>query len=297
MPVKAENDSRASGLKKRLIIFCVCLLAILPAVTLSACINEKSYTEKVWDDNFDTYQNILNLPFNRGVSDGTLDARIFRDYIIQDFFYLQNFKKVYETLLSKAPDDRGKEVIEDIIGGIDEEIESVHRIYFQKYNVSNQELLGSTPNPTTDTYNSYLMKTATQEPFEVGLIATLPCHWIYYQVGVDMKKEKQVEGNPYHEWIDEYGTIPWEKSDTKVVVDLVEYYMEKTTEKTRKKMEQAYKKAVGLEYMFWDTVYKEFNNKGTSMPDSRISPPGSSATRCIFRRGIDCLRPSPEMVM
>jgi len=33
--------------------------------------------------------------------------------------------------------------------------------------------------------------------------------------------------------------------------------MENATEELRSEMEQAYKKAVGFEYMFWDTVYKE----------------------------------------
>jgi len=88
------------------------------------------------------------------------------------------------------------------------------------------------------------------------LIATLPCNWINYQVATDMKKSKQVEGNPYQEWIDAYGSTPWEESDTKVFVDLVEYYMENATEELRGKMEQAYKRAVEFEYMFWDTVYK-----------------------------------------
>jgi len=281
MPAEEVSDSRSSSLKKRLIVFCIFLLTILSSITFPGCADKTSHTQKIWNDNYPAYQKTLNLPFNQGVSEGTLDEKIFRDYIIQDYFYLQNFKKVYETLLLKAPDERGKEVIASIIMGIGEEIESVHKVYFKKYNVTNQELSDSAPNSTTETYNSYLMKTATHEPFEVGLIATLPCHWIYYQIGVDLKKEEKVEGNPYQEWIDDYGTISWEQSETKVVVDLVESYMEKTTESNRKKMEKAYKRAAGLEYLFWDTVYKEFQTKGTSMPNNRIYTLSSPAARII----------------
>jgi len=129
--------------------------------------------------------------------------------------------------------------------------------YFKKYNITNQDLLDSVPNKTTVAYDSYLVKTAAGEPFEVGLIATLPCNWIYYQVATDMKKSEQVRNNPYQEWIDAYGSTPWEESDTKVFVDLVEYYMENATEELRNKMRQAYATAAEFEYMFWDTVYKE----------------------------------------
>lgn len=231
-------------------------MVIALAVILPSCGNEKNYTQKIWDDNYCSYQEILNLPFNREVANGTLAENKFRNYIIQDYFYLQNFKKVYAILLSKAPDERGQDFVVNAITGIDEEIENVHMVYFKKYKITNQELRSSSPNPTTKAYNSYLMETAAREPFAVGLIATLPCNWIYYEVATDMKS-KQVEGNPYQEWIDEYGTTPWDESDTKVFVDLVEDYMENAAEQLREKMEQAYKKAVEFEYMFWDTVYKE----------------------------------------
>lgn len=232
-------------------------MVIALTVILSGCDNKKSYTQKIWDENYGSYQEILNLPFNREVADGTLAAKKFRNYIIQDYYYLQNYKKVYGILLAKSPDDRGKTFIVDAIKGIDGEIETVHMKYFKKYNITDQDLLDSAPNRITGSYNSYLIETATYEPFEVGLIATLPCNWIYYQVATDMKKSKQVEGNPYQEWIDAYGATPWEESDTKVFVDLVEYYMENAAEQLRGEMEQAYKRAVEFEYMFWDTVYKE----------------------------------------
>lgn len=244
-------------------IFGLPMVIVLTAI-LPGCDNEKSYTQKIWDENYGSYQEIFNLPFNREVAAGTLPAKKFRNYIIQDYLFLQNFKKVYAILLSKSPDERGKAFIVDAIKEIDEEIKSVHMKYCKKYNITNQDLLDSAPNPTTESYNAYLIETATCEPFEVGLMATLPCNWIYYQVATDMKKSKQVAGNPYQEWIDEYGTTPWEESDTKVFVDLVEYYMENATEELREKMEQAYKRAVEFEYMFWDTVYKELNEKGTA---------------------------------
>ncbi len=217
----------------------------------------ENFTQTIWDENYGFYQKILGLPFNQKLSDGSLDEKIFKNYIIQDYIFLQNFKKVYGILLSKAPDRKGSAFIADLIKGIDEEIETVHMKYFRKFGVTKKELTGALPNPGTELYNSYLVKTAALEPFQVGLIATLPCNWIYYQVGVDMKKKGQAGGNKYQEWIDAYGSETWEESDAKAFVDLVESYMKNSTPADREKMRQAYESAMKLEYMFWDEAYRQ----------------------------------------
>jgi len=66
-------------------------MVIALTVILPSCDNEKNYTQKIWDENYGSYQEILNLPINREVADGTLPKNKFRNYIIQDYFYLQNF--------------------------------------------------------------------------------------------------------------------------------------------------------------------------------------------------------------
>lgn len=241
----------ALDFKKRLVILFIGFLVILPGQARA-----EGLTQEIWDKNHGFYEKILNLPFNQEIRKGTLDENTFKNYLIQDYFYLQNFRKVYAILLSKAPDEKAAGFIAGLMKEIDEETQNVHARYFKKFNVTEQELSDTPLNPVTEFYNSYLIKTAALEPFEVGLIATLPCHWVYYSVGTDMMGSKQAAGNKYQEWIDEYGSDPWDGSDTKAFVDLVEYYMERTTEENRRKMRQAFETAMKLEYMFWDAAYK-----------------------------------------
>jgi len=138
---------------------------------------------------------------------------------------------------------------------IDGEIESLHTVYIERYNITSQELTDPAINPSTEFYNDFLVKTATLEPFEVGLMATMPCHWIYYQIGIDMKKAEKVQDNKYQAWIDQYGVATWENSETKKMVDFTEKYMQATTDENRLKMKSAFVTAMKLEYMFWDGVY------------------------------------------
>jgi len=216
----------------------------------------ESHTRRLWDENYPFYLKILDMPFNRELLSGRLDEKIFRNYIIQDYHYLQNYRKVYGILLAKAPDETAAKFIVTLIQGIDEEIAQIHHTYMKKLHISGEELSSTPPYPSTEFYNSFLVKTATLEPFEVGLAATLPCHWIYYQLGMDMKKSQPGKKSKYREWIDGYGAGPWEDSETKKVVDFVEDWMRKTTDETRSKMKNAYETAMKLEYLFWDGVYR-----------------------------------------
>ena len=124
------------------------------------------------------------------------------------------------------------------------------------FRITEQELAEPTAYPSTELYNSYLVKIAALEPFEVGLMATIPCHWVYYQVGRDMKKVEKAQGNRYQAWIDQYGSTAWEESSTKKVVDLTEKYLRAANDDLRLKMKQAFVTAMKLEYLFWDGVYR-----------------------------------------
>lgn len=215
----------------------------------------RSLMQQVWEENDPLYQKILALPYNQELHSGKLDEAVFRDYIIQDYHFCQNYKKVHAILLAKAPDEKAAKLMLNYIKLIDSEIESLHATYIKTYGITEKELTQPTEFPSTELYNSYLVKTATLEPFEVGLAATLPCHWVYYQIGIDMKKVEKVPGNKYQAWIDQYGTTPWEKSEVKKVVDLAEEYMQAANNETRLKMVNAFVTAMKLEYMFWEGVY------------------------------------------
>lgn len=213
--------------------------------------------QQIWEEQYPFYQKILAHPYNQELLSGKLDEAVFRDYIIQDYHFCQNYKKVHAILLAKAPDEAASRFLVKTINQIDEEIKSLHTACIEKYGITDRELEGPPAYPSTELYNAFLIKTATLEPFEVGLMATLPCHWVYYQVGIDMKKMEQKGGNKYQAWIDQYGTAAWENSETKKVVDFAEKYLKATTDENRLKMKQVFVTAMKLEYLFWDGVYNK----------------------------------------
>lgn len=208
-------------------------------------------------ENEGLYQKILHMPFNSDLLSGTLDENKFRNYIIQDYIYLEYYRRAFAILLSKAPDDKASAFIVSIIKAIDDEISNVHNVYIRQFNISMTELTEASPSPSTELYISYLIKTAALEPFEIGLAAMLPCDWVYYRVGGDMTRAKPSPENKYAKWIEGYAPANWETSETKSFIDLLGGYMENTTAGNRLKMKQAFRTAMNLEYMFWDGIYND----------------------------------------
>lgn len=215
----------------------------------------QGFLSQVWEENAPVYQKILRSPFNQELVRGTLDERIFREYMLQDYLYLQNFRKTYGLLLAKAPDEAASRKVVQLINGVDKEIEIVHSVFFKKFGVSPQDVETASPLPDTVFYNSFLIKTATLEPFEVGLTAVLPCHWIYAQLSADLGRTEKAPGNKYQEWIDGYDEGAWEESETKRLADFVQGYLERAAPDVREKARQAFGVAMRLELLFWEGIY------------------------------------------
>jgi thiaminase (transcriptional activator TenA) len=211
---------------------------------------------RLWEENQEGYRQILEMPFNRDLCNGQLDPRIFQNYIVQDYLYLQTFRKAYGILLSKAPNEKAASVIVGIVNAVDEEIRNIHSSFTLKMDISRKDLLNAMPAPYTEFYAAWLIKTATIEPFEVGFIATLPCHWIYARLGIDMRDRQSGKENPYREWIDGYAEDSWETSETKKIVDYVGELMAAATPETREKMRRTFAMGMCLEYLFWNGAYK-----------------------------------------
>jgi len=114
---------------KRMAIISICLLLLLPGKLQAG-----SFSEELWKLCDGDYQQILHMPFNRELSNGTLDEKIFKSYIVQDYFFLLNFRKTYGILLAKSPDAEGTKFALDSIKAIDEEIRwtPLSRQFFRK---------------------------------------------------------------------------------------------------------------------------------------------------------------------
>lgn len=213
------------------------------------------FIEKAWQDNQHIYKKILAMPFNQELKNGTLRQDIFRDYMIQDAHYLEGFSRCLAAAAAKAQTTEQMAILSSSSYGAIIEEHSLHQTYLKEFSISEEEYNNTEPSPICELYISYLTKLAYQAPFEVALAGLLPCFHIYYEVGLWMAKNP-TENNPYQGWVDAYSGAEFEESVQKAIT-IINDAANRASPDIVDKMHQAYTKASKLEWMFWDSAYRQ----------------------------------------
>ena len=126
----------------------------------------------------------------------------------------------------------------------------------------NLKLFGLTQNdventemsPICDHYVNFLLATTTNNSYEVGLAAVLPCFWIYAEVGKYIYHQS-IEENPYQDWIDSYASVEFEES-VNHVIKTTDQAAANSSKTTIEMMHHVFRRATQLEWMFWDSAYQ-----------------------------------------
>lgn len=214
-----------------------------------------TFSSEAWARNLPLYETIRTMPFNRDLAAGTLPLGPFRQYIVQDAHYLIAFGQALAIAAAKAghPDDIVQFAEGAKVAIIVER--ALHGDYFKQFGISPHEFNTTPLSPTCHHYCSFLTATAWKDPYEVVLAAILPCFWIYAEVGRDIHGRAAPE-NPYQAWIDTYAGEDFHLA-VKAVIATTDRVAASTSPATREAMHAAYTRAAQLEWMFWDSAYRQ----------------------------------------
>jgi thiaminase (transcriptional activator TenA) len=217
--------------------------------------NTTSFSRDAWQHNAPIYEIIRTMPFNAELASGTLSEARFKHYITQDAHYLIGFGRALTLAAAKAPDpDRIVQLAKSAEGAIVVE-RALHGSFFQQYGIT-PEVFAQTPlSPACHHYVSYLLATAFGEPYEVLLGALLPCFWIYAEVGRDIHT-RAAPANPYRAWIDTYAGEEFHKA-VQTMIATTDAAAEAASPSLRARMYAAFAKATQLEWIFWDSAYRQ----------------------------------------
>jgi thiaminase (transcriptional activator TenA) len=217
--------------------------------------NTTSFSRDAWQHNAPIYEIIRTMPFNAELASGSLSEARFKHYITQDAHYLIGFGRALTLAAAKAPDpDRIVQLAKSAEGAIVVE-RALHGSFFQQYGIT-PEVFAQTPlSPACHHYVSYLLATAFGEPYEVLLGALLPCFWIYAEVGRDIHT-RAAPANPYRAWIDTYAGEEFHKA-VQTMIATTDAAAEAASPSLRARMSAAFAKATQLEWIFWDSAYRQ----------------------------------------
>ena len=214
-----------------------------------------SFSQDVWQRNFGLYQKTLQHPFNQDLAKGTLSKETFIHYVIQDAHYLLAYGRALAVCAAKAFD------AEDVIQFAESAkiaivVErTLHDEFMQDFDISKETFENTPLSLACHHYTSFLTATAWSESYPVILAALLPCYWIYAEVGHDIVRNS-VPNNPYQAWVDTYAGDEFNEV-VKKVIETIDRVAERCDADTLEKMHQAYTRAAQLEWLFWDSAYRQ----------------------------------------
>jgi thiaminase/transcriptional activator TenA len=140
-------------------------------------------TADLWAAASPIFAAILEHPFLRGLTDGSLPEERFRFYVKQDSLYLREYARCLALASAKAPTGSWCEMFAAHAQSALNVERSLHEAYFAAWGLAPGDVEATPPTPTTLAYTSYLLRVAGVGTFEELIGAILPCYWIYWEVG------------------------------------------------------------------------------------------------------------------
>ena len=214
----------------------------------------KKWTEEAWSEASGIYADIIGHPFILELADGSLSIERFKRYIAQDELYLGNYGRQMYAFADMIDDASQKEMFAEFARAGLEGEKAMHDLMIARFGIEASAL----PSKVTAAYNAHTEAAIRTGCKEVAFASLLPCIWIYNEVGKYLKTIAVTEGNPYCEWIDEYGDEEFSAS-VEEILSLIDGYADSADEVTRAEMTRQFREGVRFEYEFWDYAYAGFS--------------------------------------
>jgi thiaminase (transcriptional activator TenA) len=214
-----------------------------------------SLTGRLWSSIEATYAAIVEHPFIAGLTDGSLDRAAFRFYVIQDAHYLREFARALSVAAARAPEERDIAMFNEHAAGAIAVERELHASFFSEFGLSENEVASTPMAPTNLAYTSYLLAAAYGGSFPQALGALLPCYWIYWAVG----KQLRERGSPdplYRRWIETYGGEEY-AAIVKAVLALTDRVGENLSTSERNSVLGHFQTTARYEWMFWDMGHRQ----------------------------------------
>ena len=206
-----------------------------------------SITKKFWEDNYEIALLSLNTKFVQGLKTGSLPKNIFKEYLAQDYFFLETFARAYGLAVSKSKDKYSIRKLSELLMGVSEEL-ILHEAYAKEWDIN---LSNNSIKKATKDYTDFLDYTSKELSSVEIMFAMTPCMRLYSWIGKSLYKEDF--DIKYKEWIITYSDQSFENLSNSLE-NLIETNNEIYDINQAKYL---YKRAMELELDFFN-VYSDF---------------------------------------
>ena len=214
-------------------------------------------SERLYNSIIDLWDKYNELPFVKGLADGTLPLEKFQFFMIQDHLYLMQYAKVFALGVLKAKNESDMRLFSGLIAATLDTENALHQDYLRRLNISQEMIAQAKPSIVTDSYTNYMIAIAEKEGLGELMAAVLSCSWSYKLIGDFMEKfPGATEQEFYGEWVNMYISDGY-RSSNQLMIDMVDRLTEGYTEQQIQTLEHIVYVCSQYEYMFWDMAWNE----------------------------------------
>lgn len=213
-----------------------------------------------WAGIAEVRREIDELPFIRGLANGTLAREPFLGYLAQDALYLRDYARVLSEAARLAPDAPAQAFwANSAHGSIVGELE-LHESWLgpaagRSTRDGQGESQAAEPDGATTAYLDHLLATAARGDYAVLVAALLPCFWIYTDLGErlaagEFGAEALDPEHPYASWLATYAD-PAFAIATREAIAITTAAASRATPEVRERMHRAFRISAEHELAFF----------------------------------------------
>jgi thiaminase/transcriptional activator TenA len=214
-----------------------------------------SLTRTLWESADGIYAKIIEHPFLTRLGDGTLEADQFAGYLIQDGHYIRSYTQCLATLAGRAPDESSLAMLVSHSAEAIALESTLHAELLEALELGHLATSNIPASPTTFGYASSLLASCTRDSFLEGLVAMLPCYWIYARVGHHLAGVRSPHP-VFARWIENYSGGLYDTTVSEVL-DSIDRLGQGAGVSQIERCVERYQCGARYEWMFWDAAYRQ----------------------------------------
>lgn len=204
----------------------------------------------------DVWAGYHTHPFVEGLKYGTLDQEKFRWYMIQDYWYLMEYTKVFAIGVTKSNSVEVMKIFAKYIGAILDGEVNVHNGYMAEFGITQEELNRTPIAQDNRSYTSYMLSAAQKGGEAEVLTAIFSCAYSYEVIARRIVEEvPTAPAHPFYgRWVRGYITERYTGNNV-VLMDLLERLTAHYTEAQLQRLEEIFVACSRYEASFWDMAW------------------------------------------
>ena len=203
----------------------------------------KNSCKKEWSE-YTNHKFLLDLVNNN------LPNKNFKNYLIQDYIFLQQFLKILALTVYKSNSFEEIKRSIDFIKGIDYEIKH-HVNYCKKWKIPIRSLNNIVTEKANSAYTDYILNIG-KNGNNLDIFTSLsPCIIGYGEIGYKLSKITNWKKSKYSSWIAMYSSKEYQKV-AKENIEYIDVLFQINKKKNLPKLKKYFKNSTILEKKFWE---------------------------------------------